>query len=124
MKKTAQIVPKLCALAIGAMLLAPSAWAFRCNSYIIDPGMPKFEVQRKCGQPSNKEQRIDRRIVRIRVPAPAGPNLPPGSQVEIEREVQVQVEEWIYNFGPNQFMQLLVFEDGRLMSVKDIGYGS
>lgn len=124
MRKNIRIASKLCAIAIGALLLAPSAWAFRCNSYVIDAGMPKFEVQRKCGQPSNKEQRIDRRIVRIRVPAPAGPNLPPGSQVEIEREVQVQIEEWIYNFGPNQFMQLLVFEGGRLMSVKDIGYGS
>ena len=110
----------LCAL----LLLAPSAWAFRCDSYVIDAGMPKFEVLRKCGPPNNKEQRIDWRIVRVRVPAPAGPNVPLGGQVEVEREVQVQVEEWIYNFGPSQFMQLLIFEDGRLLSIKDIGYGN
>jgi hypothetical protein len=36
----------------------------------------------------------------------------------------VNIEEWVYNFGPSQFMQLLVFEDGLLVAVRDLGYGS
>jgi hypothetical protein len=124
MRQNSRFPPMFCVIALGAALLAPSAWAFRCNSYVIDAGMPKFEVLRKCGQPSSKEQRIDRRLVRVRLPAPPGPNVPLGGRVEVERELQVQAEEWVYNFGPNQFMQLLLFEDGRLLSVKDIGYGS
>ncbi len=116
--------PCLAALAFSALLLTPSAWAFRCNSFVIDAGMAKPEVLRKCGTPSLQEQRIDRRILRLRVPAAPNSGLPPGSTVELERERQVLIEEWVYNFGPQQFMQQLVFEDGRLVSVKDLGYGS
>ncbi|MCZ8076627.1 MAG: DUF2845 domain-containing protein [Paucibacter sp.] len=105
-------------------MAAPSAWAFRCNSFVIDAGMAKPEVLRKCGRPNLQEQRIDRRILRVRVPAAPSSGLPPGSTVELERERQVLIEEWVYNFGPQQFMQQLVFEDGRLVSVKDLGYGS
>ncbi|WP_271007459.1 DUF2845 domain-containing protein [Paucibacter sp. B51] len=116
--------PCLAALAFSALLLTPSAWAFRCNSFVIDAGMAKPEVLRKCGTPSLQEQRLDRRVIRLRVPAAPNSGLPPGSTVELERERQVLIEEWVYNFGPQQFMQQLVFEDGRLVSVKDLGYGS
>jgi len=112
------------AFSLCALLAAPSAWAFRCNSFVIDAGMAKPEVLRKCGRPNLQEQRIDRRILRVRVPAAPSSGLPPGSTVELERERQVLIEEWVYNFGPQQFMQQLVFEDGRLVSVKDLGYGS
>ena len=57
------------ALAFSALLLTPSAWAFRCNSFVIDAGMAKPEVLRKCGTPSLQEQRLDRRVIRLRVPA-------------------------------------------------------
>jgi hypothetical protein len=33
-------------------------------------------------------------------------------------------EEWTYNFGPNEFVAFLHFEDGQLISVKNGGYGS
>lgn len=112
------------AFSLCALLAAPSAWAFRCNSFVIDAGMAKPEVLRKCGRPNLQEQRIDRRILRVQVPAAPSSGLPPGSTVELERERQVLIEEWVYNFGPQQFMQQLVFEDGRLVSVKDLGYGS
>lgn len=112
------------AFSLCALLAAPSAWAFRCNSFVIDAGMVKAEVLRKCGPPKLQDQRIDRRILRLRVPAAPSSGLPPGSTVELERERQVLIEEWVYNFGPQQFMQQLVFEDGRLVSVKDLGYGS
>ena len=45
------------------------------------------------------------------------------SEEEVET-VQVVIEEWVYNFGSTRFMQLLIFEDGKLREVKDLGYGS
>ena len=35
----------------------------------------------------------------------------------------VQIEEWVYNFGPQRFMQLLRFEDGRLKQIQDLASG-
>lgn len=37
--------------------------------------------------------------------------------------VEVKVEEWIYNFGPNRLMQLVRFEDGLVAEIDRLGYG-
>ncbi|MCV2358616.1 DUF2845 domain-containing protein [Paucibacter sp. TC2R-5] len=113
-------------LALSLFAHAPSAWAFRCNSYVIDPGLHKAEVLKKCGPPSTRDARLERRIIRVReyqraTTRQAGAI---GNSVEVEREIQVSIEEWVYNFGPQQFMQLLIFEDGRLKSVQDLDYGN
>lgn len=114
-------MPALAAIAMGALMgLAPApAWAFRCNSFVIDAGLHKSEVLKKCGAPTTQDTRIERRIVRVRNGSPTQ-----GGQVEVEREVQVTIEEWVYNFGPSQFMQMVIFENGRIVGVKDLGYGS
>lgn len=125
-----------CTILLGALSFSPSssALAIRCNSFVVDVGMHKAEVMQKCGMPGSQERRIERRIVR----APQGGSRHVahraahqqnhdhrGAQaVEIEREIEIVREEWIYNFGPHQFMQLLVFEDGRLKEIQNLGYGN
>ncbi|MDC8769970.1 DUF2845 domain-containing protein [Roseateles albus] len=113
-------------LALSLFTHAPSAWAFRCNSYIIDAGLHKAEVLKKCGPPSTRDVRLERRIIRVREYQQATTRQAGaiGNSVEVEREIQVSIEEWVYNFGPQQFMQLLIFEDGRLKSVQDLDYGN
>ncbi|MEJ6005966.1 DUF2845 domain-containing protein [Paucibacter sp. AS339] len=113
-------------LALAALLLAPAAHAFRCNSYVIDAGMHKAEVQQKCGAPSTRDSRTEKRIIRVRDGAlnTTRPGMVNGQVLEQEREILVSIEEWTYNFGPSQFMQLLIFEDGRLKAVQDLGYGN
>jgi hypothetical protein len=69
--------------------------------------------------PATKDTRIERRVMRARS---GGPQV--GGSVEVERERQITIEEWIYNFGPSEFMQMVVFEDGVAVAVKDLGYGS
>jgi hypothetical protein len=88
-----------------------------------------IEVMNKCGMPSTRDSRIERRIIRLRESVhmnthPPGQTAVARQAVEQEREVLVNIEEWVYNFGPSQFMQLLLFEDGLLISVRDLGYGS
>ncbi|MCV2352663.1 DUF2845 domain-containing protein [Paucibacter sp. B2R-40] len=123
-----KIKPVLLAASLALSLLAhaPSAWAFRCNSYVIDAGLHKAEVLKKCGPPSTQDARLERRIIRVREYQQATTRQAGAvsNSVEVEREIQVSIEEWVYNFGPQQFMQLLIFEDGRLKTVQDLGYGS
>jgi len=37
--------------------------------------------------------------------------------------VQKTFEKWAYNFSPNRLMQVVVFENGKLIDVKSAGYG-
>jgi hypothetical protein len=103
--------------------------AFRCNSYVIDVGMHKMDVMTKCGKPGMADRRTERRRLGVRQHDLVGSHLvrtqiPTNrSAIEYEREIEIQVEEWVYNFGPQQFMQLLIFEDGRLKQIQDLGYG-
>lgn len=104
------------------------ALAFRCNSYVIDVGMHKMEVMNKCGNPATRDQRVERRRIGVRQSS-GNQVLPPvtiqgdRNSVDYEHEIQIQIEEWLYNFGPQRFMQLLTFEDGRLKQIQDLGYG-
>jgi hypothetical protein len=41
----------------------------------------------------------------------------------IEETVTVNVEEWIYDFGPQRFIQYLTFESGKLINVRSGNYG-
>jgi len=40
------------------------------------------------------------------------------------RTVTRTIDEWVYNFGPSEFMRLVTFVDGRLVYVKSLGYGT
>ncbi|MFZ6818564.1 DUF2845 domain-containing protein [Undibacterium sp. Ji22W] len=125
----------LSTILVGASLIglcAPDsaqALAFRCNSYVIDVGMHKTEVIQKCGNPMTRDQRVERRRLGVRQSSTnpqLAPTMPPQvtrGGVEYEREVEIQIEEWVYNFGSQRFMQLLVFEDGRLKAIQDLSYG-
>lgn len=105
------------------------ALAFRCNTYVIDAGMHKAEIMQKCGNPMTRDQRVERRRLGVRQsnvnPQFASTMSPQIARhgVEYEREIEIQIEEWVYNFGPQRFMQLLVFEEGRLKSIQDLSYG-
>jgi hypothetical protein len=112
-----------------SLFYSPASWAFICNSNVVDTGLNKADVLVKCGPPSTRELRTEKRTVRIRNSGyrntgPSSQGGMPGPIVEQERTVELHIEEWVYNFGPNQFMQRLVFEDGVLITVRDLGYGS
>lgn len=40
-----------------------------------------------------------------------------------ERTVLINFEEWTYNFGSSRFIRTLLFKNGRLISIKEGGYG-
>jgi len=93
-------------------LSAPPAWALRCGTQLVQIGDYKLEVLRKCGEPMLTDSRVEYRAVRLRNPG-----------LDLERYVPVTIDEWAYNFGPNRFMQLLRFENGRLVGIESLSYG-
>jgi hypothetical protein len=71
---------------------------------VIDRNDTQTEVLAKCGDPSFREERsgeIERRIDDFR-----------------KRRVLIRVDEWTYNYGPLMFMDVLTFQNGRLVDIR------
>jgi hypothetical protein len=110
-------------------LSATPVYALWCDHALVSIGDHKTEVLNKCGDPIN----IDRRVEYLIIGAPYGypldnsrlpyrprmvESVPPG-----QAYLPVEVEEWIYNFGSHQFMQLLRFENGILKEIRSLDWG-
>ena len=105
-------------LAIALLALAaPLARAdsMRCGSKLVSEQETRSQVIAKCGEASEiQHSSIWRRpVIWIR-----------GRPYHVgDGEVEVPVELWIYNFGPNKFMRRVRFEDGLVVEVETLGYG-
>jgi hypothetical protein len=80
-----------------------------CSGRVVSIGDLKSDVLMKCGEPAVKDVRQEE--FRERVDAGLG------------RTVYVTVEEWTYNFGPNRFVRIFTFRNGRVSDIKTGGYG-
>jgi hypothetical protein len=103
----------LIALLAGA---APqAAWAFRCGNRLVDTGDTAGLVRAKCGDPTDVHH-----SVRVR---------PPiiwhyGRPVRVGGgDIEIPVETWTYNLGPNRLMQQLRLENGIVTQITTLGYG-
>jgi hypothetical protein len=108
---------KIGLLPLGFVLLiiTTDAFALRCGRQLVDIGAHKIEVLKKCGEPEYTDERLGLRGTRWRHP--------PHGALQIDQYEQVVIEEWIYNFGPRKFKQLLLFENGILEEVHSLNYG-
>ncbi len=114
---------------VWALLLLASgpALAFRCGAKLVSEGDHYSKVLKYCGEPIGVSERVvyreGRTRPRVRIEGPDG--------LRVEREVlnydrsyvEIQVEEWTYNFGPRRFMQLVRFENGFVAEIDQLGYG-
>jgi hypothetical protein len=120
-----KIVRISCVLMVILLLTTPyhvMASDFWCGSKIITIRDHKFDVLRKCGDPSHAEVWEE-----VHTTRDFGPML---SETEMglyrlplivgER---VTIEEWEYNLGPTKFIRYLRFENGRLIRITDGNYG-
>src|SRR5687767_6724980 len=95
-------------LAIALLTLAASAAhadSLRCGTKLVHEGDTRATVIAKCGEAAEVDHRSvwRRPVVWIR-----------GRPFHVGfDEVEIPVELWTYNFGPNKFMRLVRFEDGR-----------
>ena len=100
------------------LLAASSSYAntMRCGTKIIDEGTTRSEVAAKCGEPD--EVITARSVFRRPVMWTNGRPYFVG-----ENYIEIPVESWIYNFGPNKLMRKVVFEGGYLVAIETLGYG-
>lgn len=92
----------------------------RCGRRLVSIGDLKVEVIAKCGPPTWTEERKEERIERIY----NNSYYKDGELREpLAAKVEVDIEEWLYNFGPNRLIRILKFENGRLVEIETGGYG-
>lgn len=96
------------------LLTVTDALALRCGRQLVQVGDHQLEVLDKCGEPDWTEQRVAVRGNRLRHP---------DGVLEESRYVEVVIDEWLYDFGPRKFKQLLQFENGVLKEIKNLDYG-
>ncbi len=94
---------------IGALVQAGVCFADRCPDGLVSLGDAKYEVITKCGEPTFEDFRQIEKVGRT------GPN-------ETTRWT-VDIEELTYDFGPNRFIRIFVFENGTLTKISKGGYG-
>lgn len=113
-------------LGLAALASSPSARAdsLSCNYRIVSSGDSRHEVRSVCGEPDDASQRVEYRTVRGRV---VGPCAHDGKRLRCSRTeetvIEVVIDEWVYDFGRNRFIQYLTFEQGRLVAVRSGSYG-
>lgn len=114
-----------CALVLmGAALFLGTqpaqANGMRCDNKLVGRGDTTYEVKALCGPPDDARSRVERRSVRRIVEVPCGTGRCP---VVVEDLMEVTIDEWIYDFGPQRFIQHLTFEQGKLIDVTSGKYG-
>jgi hypothetical protein len=103
-------------------LLTVLAWpaqageTLRCGSKLVGSGDSRALVRARCGVPDDvSSSTILRRAFAAREAR--------RTLVGAEQLVEVQVEQWVYNFGPNRLMRRLKFVDGILEDIETLDYG-
>lgn len=86
-----------------------SVLAFSCDGRVVSPGDTKPDVVTKCGEPAWKDAHEEQVTERL--------------DETTKRKTTVIVDEWIYNFGPQSFLRILEFRNGKLADIRTGGYG-
>lgn len=103
-------------LAMLALAAEPaSADAFRCGHRLVTDGDSAAKVVALCGEPTDvRRSSILRRPTVWRYGRP---------YYVSDDLVEVPIEVWTYNLGPQKLMRELRFEDGILVEVATLGHG-
>lgn len=103
----------VCAIvtAMNASVFATESGTMSCQGGIVSIGDAAGEVVSKCGQPAYTAQREQKKVTE-------------GSKSSREAVITtVTIDDWTFNFGPDQFQYRLVLENGRVASIESLGYG-
>ncbi len=97
------------------LLLAPGqASALRCGNKLVDIGDRAHKVFQRCGDPDFVDS-YEKPIVTY--------SYAPGSNYNYVHGF-IHVDVWTYDFGPNRFTKELIFENGVLRYINQLGYGN
>lgn len=100
---------------LGLALTCTNAFALRCGHLLVEIGDHKSDVVQKCGPPDFADQRLAATGLTLRHP---------GGALQLNQAEQIVIDEWTYNFGPRRFKQFLIFENGILVGIENLGRGN
>lgn len=98
----------------------PALSSMHCGNDLVSLGDYSIEVLAKCGEPDYVAERV---IYRVKTITEKHSHARKYAHVQKETHVPVSTETWVYNFGPNRFMQEVRFVDGRLERLRTLGRG-
>jgi len=110
MKRVRELLAILILTAIPVSALATDTGTMICKGGIVSVGDGAGEVVSKCGQPATATQRQDQVVDK-------------GYRGANAKLISVSIDDWIFNFGPNQFQYQVVLENGRVARIESLGYG-
>jgi hypothetical protein len=80
-----------------------------CSEQVLSVGDTKSDVLSRCGEPTWKDTRQEEVKQRL--------------DSGLERKVFVTIDDWTYNLGPNRFVRIVTFRNGKLVDIRSGGYG-
>ncbi len=83
------------------------------RAYDVRLGHSPSRVRATWGEPTEQNSRV----------VQTGVTVAPVEGVVQTAQRAVQVETWVYNFGPLRFMRRVTFEDGRVVRIETLGRG-
>src|ERR1700736_2564858 len=93
-----------------------SAQAMECGNKLITRGDSIAKVATLCGNPAQ--------VDRTSIVQSTSASFVNGQWVQSGGgQVEIPVEIWLYNFGPDKLMQQIRFEDGRVVKIETLDYG-
>ena len=116
---------------VGLALLfcMDSAFALRCGTRLVSEGDHQLKIEKYCGEPAAVTLRT---VYRSGIPTSrhrhgrqhlSHANSSDELLIHNRSLVEVQIEEWTYNFGPRRLMRVIRFENGLVTNVTALGYG-
>jgi len=81
-------------------LVSTPALALRCGNQLVNEGMTRYEVRKRCGDPDDSYLRYETHYRR--------------NAHDESVAYDVEIDEWIYDFGSNRLDRRLIFINGRL----------
>jgi hypothetical protein len=99
---------------ILSLFFVNDASAIRCGHHLVDLGDHIDDVLARCGEPQSVSRRT--KVVGSTFHHPR-------RTLDIQEFEEIQIEEWVYNFGSSRLKQYLRFENGELKEIKSLGRG-
>jgi hypothetical protein len=105
-------------VAVLGLLLAPSlllAESIRCGSQLIEKGSTSADLLEFCGKPTQVTKNGT-------VHGLVG-NTHTAGGITSQATGDIEVETWVYDFGPNQLMERVRIENSIVVQIESLGYG-
>lgn len=103
------------------LLLPHVGFAMRCDGKIVHRDSRPSDIRHLCGEPQGINRYTEYKVIPL-IQKIRNKHKKLVTHTDYV-SVPVNIEEWTYNFGPQNLKQRLLFENGVLQEIKSLGYG-